>query len=85
MNFFLFNSESGIGNNYNDSITNQLLDLSLDTNQTTEHTVNFNNNSLITSAPLVTSDSHEAKGTIIIIEYSQISTNLLLISEISLL
>ncbi|XP_031621844.1 ensconsin-like isoform X4 [Contarinia nasturtii] len=53
--------ESGIGNNYNDSITNQLLDLSLDTNQTAEHTVNFNNNSLITSAPLVTSDSHEAK------------------------
>ncbi|XP_055317401.1 ensconsin isoform X16 [Sitodiplosis mosellana] len=51
----------GIGNNYNDSITNQLLDLSLDTNQTAEHTVNFNNNSLITSAPLVTSDSHEAK------------------------
>lgn len=55
-------SESGIGNNYNDSITNQLLDLSLDTNQTAEHTVNFNNNSLITLAPLVTSDSHEAKG-----------------------
>lgn len=55
-------SESGLGNNYSDSITNQLLDLSLDTNQTTEHTVNFNNNSLITSAPLVTSDSHEAKG-----------------------
>lgn len=64
ISFFVCYSESGIGigNNYNDSITNQLLDLSLDTNQTAEHTVNFNNNSLITSAPLVTSDSHEAKG-----------------------
>lgn len=50
-------------NNFSDSITNQLLDLTIDSNQTSDHTVNFNNNSLITSAPLVTSDSHDAKGT----------------------
>lgn len=64
-NGILYCSDSGIGNNYNDSITNQLLDLSIDSNQTAEHTVNFNNNSLITSAPLVTSDSHEAKGNLV--------------------
>lgn len=60
---FVFSESGGnVTNSFSDSITNQLLDLTIDTNQTTDHTVNFNNNSLITSAPLVTSDSHETKG-----------------------
>lgn len=57
-------NESGVNvtNNFSDSITGQLLDLTIDSNQTAEHTVNFNNNSLLTSTTLVTSDSHENKG-----------------------
>lgn len=72
------------------TITSQLLDLSLDTNQS-DHTVNFNNNSLITSAPLVTSDSHEAKGKQfayfphLISSNAQLSSFLFIVAEISLL
>lgn len=60
------NFVSGIDNKIQqqDTLTGQLIDFNLDTNQSAADTVNFNNNSLLntSSTPLVTSDSHENKG-----------------------
>lgn len=52
---------SAVDNKTQEMITGQLIDINIDFNESSTP-VNFNNNSLLTSTNLVTSDSPESKG-----------------------
>lgn len=52
---------NAIDNKTQEMITGQLIDINFDFNESSTP-VNFNNNSLLTSTTLVTSDSPESKG-----------------------
>lgn len=54
---------SAVDNKTQEMITGQLIDINMDFNESSTP-VNFNNNSLLTSTNLVTSDSPESKGKI---------------------